>query len=175
MATPAAFRAGMPRIASWSFTSVVQRLPSPSIVKPWLYAKSPAPKLFNSLPEGANSRIGGFAGPRPRHVAEPAGSTLKHRLKTQMLPFASTCTRMTSPHRPLFIALGSIGQPSTRRYGLGRSRGFGGAGCWAHGDAPRTANVASKVKRGKWKVESKFKVITTCGSNAVVSITYRQA
>src|SRR5262245_40764229 len=129
------------------------------MVKPWLYAKSPAPKLFNNLPDGANSRIGGFAGPRPRHVAEPAGTTLKHRLKTQMLPLASTCTRITSPHRPPFMLLGSIGQPSTRRYGLGRSRGFGYAGAWARDGAPRTANVARKVKSGKWKVESKFKVI----------------
>src|SRR4029453_5702310 len=77
-----------------------------------------------------------------------------------MFPLPSTCTRITSPHRPPFMLLGSIGQPSTRRYGLGRSAGFGYAGSCALDGAPRTENVASKVKSGKWKVESKFKVIS---------------
>ena len=45
------------------------------------------------------------------HVAEPAGTTLKQRWKTQMLPFESTCTRMTSPHWPPFKVFGSVGQP----------------------------------------------------------------
>src|SRR5215831_3700386 len=112
-------------MVSSSLTSVTQRFPPASTVIPCGYANSPAPKLFKSFPDGSNSRIGGFAGPRPMQVAEPAGSVLKQRWKTHTLPLGSTWTRMTSPHFPPFMSFGSFGQPSTRRYGLGSSVGFG--------------------------------------------------
>src|SRR5215468_2538210 len=48
-----------------------------------------------------------------------------------MLPLRATCTRMTSPQRPPFMALGRVGQPSTSRYGLGSSVGLGYEACCA--------------------------------------------
>src|SRR5436309_10497803 len=77
----------------------------------------PPPKLVRSRPDGSNCKIGGSD--RPTQVAAPAGTVLKHRWKTQMLPFGSISARINSPHRPPFMLLGSEGQPSTRRYGLG--------------------------------------------------------
>src|SRR6266702_7774904 len=81
-------------------------------------------------------------------VAEPAGTTLKHRWKTQMLPFASTCTRITSPQWPPFMLFGSVGQPSTRRYGLGSSVGLGYRVSWARA-APPNAEIAASVARNQ--------------------------
>src|SRR5262249_22371335 len=48
-----------------------------------------------------------------------------------MLPLWATCTRMTSPQRPAFMALGRVGQPSTSRYGLGSAVGLGYEACCA--------------------------------------------
>src|ERR1700722_17858701 len=56
-----------------------------------------------------------------------------------MLPLRSTCTLMTSPQRPPFMLLGSVGQPSTSRYGLGSSPGLGYWICRARADTPNVA------------------------------------
>src|SRR5215831_4682214 len=63
-----------------------------------------------------------------------------------MLPSRATCTRMTSPHRPPFMLLGRVGQPSTRRYGLGRSVGLGYEGCCAPA-APVHVVMATAISR----------------------------
>src|SRR5213594_609923 len=118
----------MPRIVSSSFVSVVHRFPSLSTVNPCGCANSPTPKPLRSLPAGLNSRIGGLASPRLRHVASPLGLSLKQRWKTQILPSGARCTLMTSPHLcPLgpFILAGSVGQSGTRRYGFGSVDGLG--------------------------------------------------
>src|SRR5436853_4407554 len=56
-----------------------------------------------------------------------------------MLPLVSTCTRITSPQWPSFMR--AVGQPWTRRYGLGRSVGLGYGVCWAR-LAPANATTA---------------------------------
>src|SRR5262249_11723669 len=89
------------------------------------------PKLLSSLPDGSNCRIGGWVASRPMQVAWPGGTVLKQRWKTQILPSRATITRMTSPQRPPFISCGSVGQPSTRRYGLESSAGLGYEACCA--------------------------------------------
>src|SRR5437867_2634477 len=60
-----------------------------------------------------------------------------------MLPFGSTWTRITSPHLPPFIVFGSAGQPSTRRYGLGRAVGLGYGVCCAPAASAKTVTAAS--------------------------------
>jgi hypothetical protein len=118
IATPCAFFAGIPRIVSSAFESVVQMLPFLSTVNPCGCAKRPTPKCLSRRPAGLNSRIGGLASPRFRHVASPVGLSLKQRWKTQMLPLGAMCTRITSPHFvPLgpFMLAGSVGQSGTRR------------------------------------------------------------
>ena len=51
----------------------------------------------------------------PMQVADPGGTTLKQRWNTQISPFGSKATLMSSPHLPPFMLGGSVGQSSTRR------------------------------------------------------------
>src|SRR5262245_47931041 len=60
-----------------------------------------------------------------------------------MLPLVSTWTRMTSPHWPPFMLFGSVGQPSTRRYGLGSSAGRGYCACCARVTLPNVKIAAT--------------------------------
>src|SRR6266849_4746543 len=64
-----------------------------------------------------------------------------------MLPSLATCTLMTSPQRPPFMLLGRVGQPSTRRYGLGSSVGLGYRVCWACAAAPNMAIATALATR----------------------------
>src|SRR4029077_17360826 len=55
---------------------------------------------------------------------------------------------MTSPQRPPFMLLGIVGQPSTRRYGLGSSVGLGYWVGWAWGCAAAVnMTIAAPVTR----------------------------
>src|ERR1700674_5441659 len=63
-----------------------------------------------------------------------------------MWPSLLTCTLMTSPQRPPFMLLGRVGQPSTRRYGLGSSVGLGYRVCWACAAAPNMAIATALAK-----------------------------
>src|SRR5882672_2751038 len=68
----------------------------------------PSPKLFSSLPEGSNSRMGARF--------EPAQVFAPHLSATHMLPWRSTSTPAVDPQgRPS----GSFAQFSIARYGLG--------------------------------------------------------
>src|SRR5438093_8704569 len=73
----------------------------------------PAPKLFSSLPDESNSRMGSTVG-ESRHALLPP-----HRSATQiLLPSLSISTALSDPHiRPA----GSFAQFSTGRYGFGAS------------------------------------------------------
>src|ERR1700674_1804392 len=64
-----------------------------------------------------------------------------------MWPSLLTCTLMTSPQRPPFMLLGRVGQPSTRRYGLGSSVGLGYRVCWACALAPNMAIATALATR----------------------------
>src|SRR4029079_12102505 len=83
----------------------------------------PAPKLFRSLPDESNLRIGSTVG-ESRHALLPP-----HRSATQMLlPSLSMSTALSDPHvRPS----GSFAQFSTVRYGFGASLVGAGADCAA--------------------------------------------
>src|SRR6476661_7934155 len=83
----------------------------------------PAPKLFRSLPDESNLRIGSTVG-ESRHALLPP-----HRSATQMLlPSLSMSTALSDPHiRPS----GSFAQFSTVRYGFGASLVGEGADCAA--------------------------------------------
>src|SRR5579864_5145686 len=65
-----------------------------------------------------------------------------------MLPSLATLFRSTSPHRPPFMLLGRVGQPSTSRYGLGSSVGLGKRVSWACATAPNIAITTVLTVRG---------------------------
>src|SRR5213593_4159623 len=67
-----------------------------------------------------------------------------------MLPLSSTWTRMTSPHLPPFIVFGRLGQPSTRRYGLGSSVGLGYEVCCASAAWPNRNIDTSEAASGSF-------------------------
>src|SRR6266851_6363783 len=79
---------------------------------PWGKTNIPLPKLFKSLPDGSNSRIGSSV--FPAHEFPP------HRSPTHMWPFGSMSTALVDPHvRPS----ASLNQFSTVRYGFGSELG----------------------------------------------------
>src|SRR5438128_6111638 len=82
----------------------------------------PAPKLFRSLPDESNLRIGSTVGDS-RHALLPP-----HRSATQMLlPSLSISTALSDPH---FRPSGSCAQFSTVRYGFGASLAGEGPDCF---------------------------------------------
>src|SRR5439155_25365436 len=90
---------------------------------PWGETNMPAPKLFRSLPDESNLRIGSTVG-ESRHALFPP-----HRSPTQtLLPSLSISTALSDPH---FRPSGSCAQFSTVRYGLGRSLVGDGPDCAA--------------------------------------------
>src|ERR1700704_4440297 len=94
----------------------------------------PAPKLFTSLPDASNLRIGSTLG-ESRHALLPP-----HRSATQMLlPSLSISTALSDPH---FRPSGSCAQFSTVRYGLGASLVGAGLGCAAE---RRNAATSSRM------------------------------
>src|SRR5450759_1397572 len=60
-----------------------------------------------------------------------------------MFPSGSMSALISSPHWPPFMLFGSVGQPSTKRYGLGRSGCLGYSVCWARATGPKVAATAS--------------------------------
>ena len=90
-------------LPSLPWPSVAHTFPSLSTEKPCGKINIPAPKLFTSLPEESNLRMG--ASFEPAHVSPP------HRSKAQTLPPRSTATPMTAPN---FLPWGSFAQFSTR-------------------------------------------------------------
>src|SRR5579863_6908436 len=97
---------------SFPWPSVTHTLPSLSAKMPWGNTNMPAPKLFSSLPEVSNSRIGASF--------EPAQELAPHRSATQIWSWASTSTPAVDPHvRPS----GSLAQSEMVRYGLGCALG----------------------------------------------------
>src|SRR5881396_2888286 len=93
----------------------------------------PAPKLFTSLPDESNLRMGSTVG-ESRHALLPP-----HRSATQMLlPSLSISTALSDPH---FRPSGSWAQFSTVRYGFGASLVGDGPDCAA------TSTRASAIVR----------------------------
>src|ERR1019366_9551690 len=92
----------------------------------------PAPKLFSSLPEESNSRMG--ARSNPAQVFAP------HRSATQMLPCRSTSTPAAAPQ---VLPSGSLAQFSMVRYGLGREL----LGVESEGACARAADTPTRNAR----------------------------
>src|ERR1700730_1427314 len=107
--------------------SVAHTFPSLSMKIPCGTTNSPAPKLFTSLLEESNSRMG--ASVCPTQVLPP------HLSATQTLPSRS---KLNWDVCPQVLPSGSFAQPSIVRYGLG---GELGSAC-AYAVPPSTAIVA---------------------------------
>src|SRR5438045_4574118 len=105
---------------------------------PWGETSMPAPKLFRSLPDESNLRIGSTVG-ESRHALLPP-----HRSATQMLlPSLSISTALSDPH---FRPSGSCAQFSTVRYGFGASLVGEGLDCAAE---RRNAATRSRINPAK--------------------------
>src|ERR1700674_1705801 len=73
-----------------------------------------------------------------------------------MLPLGSMSARISSPQWPPFMLAGSVGQPSSRRYGLGRSACLGYCFSWARAEGPSAADAARTAISVKFVSLKKF-------------------
>src|SRR5713101_4838864 len=101
--------------------SVTHTLPSRSTWMPCGKSSSPAPKLFTSLPDESNLRIGGRFEPSqangvPGFMSDGGANAPQRSAIQTLVPSGSISTPLVEPHvRPS----GIVPQLSTARYGLG--------------------------------------------------------
>src|SRR5439155_14906844 len=75
-----------------------------------------------------------------------------------MFPLGSISALINSPHLPPFILFGSVGQLSTRRYGLGSWVCLGYRACWVCATPPNaaTATTTNPGSRLAWLTQAPF-------------------